>query len=172
MWKTLGQRSQQSSSPPLLHTAHQSSLGSSSFPPAPPWLVPIAVRGVRRVAGPAPLLLVNGASEALVDGLVLGALLGPLAPLQASWSWGSVLTCSPNVLRASWTEEAEATEPSTGRGGVRLISGLLICGTDTHTHVKKKLNAFKRVNYIENSGVAPRSEAKSSLKMLISHHYQ
>jgi len=36
MWNTLGQRSQHSRSPPLMHTAHQSSLGSSSLSPAPP----------------------------------------------------------------------------------------------------------------------------------------
>lgn len=40
-WNTLGHFSQQRSSPPFWHTAHQSSLGSSSFLPSPMWGGPI-----------------------------------------------------------------------------------------------------------------------------------
>lgn len=40
-WNTLGHFSQQRSSPPFWHTAHQSSLGSSSFLPSPMWEEPI-----------------------------------------------------------------------------------------------------------------------------------
>lgn len=40
-WNTLGHFSQQSSLPPFWHTAHQSSLGSSSFLPSPAWEDPI-----------------------------------------------------------------------------------------------------------------------------------
>lgn len=40
-WNTLGHLSQHNSSPPFWHTAHQSSLGSSSFLPSPTWPAPI-----------------------------------------------------------------------------------------------------------------------------------
>ncbi len=111
MWKTLGQRSQHSSSPPFWHTAHQSSFGSSSFPKVV-WLLALAV------------LLCWLRFDAVVP-LVRGALEFGFVQ-DERWSLcGSDLTFSPSVLKMSWTEPVD-TELRTGRGGVRLASGLLI----------------------------------------------
>lgn len=111
MWKTLGQRSQHSSSPPFWHTAHQSSFGSSSFPTVV-WLLALAVLP-RWLPFDPVFPLVRGALE---FGFVQ----------DERWSLcGSDLTFSPSVLKMSWTEPVD-TEPRMGRGGVKLPSGLLI----------------------------------------------
>lgn len=74
MWNTLGQRSQHSKSPPLMQTAHQSSLGSSSFTSR----LPIAVDD------PCPLSM-----HPLVS-----CLPEPLSPEQVVWDWASDLIFS------------------------------------------------------------------------------
>lgn len=118
MWNTLGQRSQQSRSPPLIQTAHQSSLGSSSFPPelpvaadAPLPLVSAPLSMFPLVRGaPAVLLLFPEDNEVVIlegDDVVA---LEPLNPKQGVSDKGSVLMRSPKVLRASWPTD---TDPAT-----------------------------------------------------------
>lgn len=147
MWNTLGQRSQHSRSPPLLQTAHQSSLGSSSFPlelsvpadaPSPLVSGPLSTFPLVSDA-PAVLLLFSEHNEVVevivvVEGVEVVAM-EPFSPEQGVSDWGSVLMCSPKALRASWPAD---TTPNTGRG---LFSGLLIWGK-THT---KTLDCFKTV---------------------------
>lgn len=138
MWNTLGQRSQHSRSPPLIQTAHQSSLGSSSFPPelpvpadALPTLASVPLSKFPLVSGaPAVLLLFSEDNEVVevivpVEGEEV-ATPEPFSPEQGVSDWGSVLMRSPKALRASWPAD---TTPNTGRG---LFSGLLIWGK-THT---------------------------------------
>lgn len=149
MWNTLGQRSQHSRSPPLIQTAHQSSLGSSSLPPGlpvsevnPPPLVSVPLSKFPLVSG--VLLLFSEDSEVVevivvVEGEEVVAL-EPLSPEQGVSDWGSVLMRSPKALRASCPVD---TTPSTGRG---LFSGLLIWGkTHTHTHHHNHLILFSHI---------------------------
>lgn len=119
MWKTLGQRSQHNRSPPLIQTAHQSSLGSSSFPAQfsfPPSLASVPFCKFPLVRVSAMLLLssehvVTVAKElAASEQFVLG---------HRASDGGSVLMLSPKVLTL-WPGD---TSPTTGRG---LFSGLLI----------------------------------------------
>lgn len=139
MWNTLGQWSQHSRSPPLMQTAHQSSLGSSSFPPelpvpadAPPPLVSVPLSEFPLVSGaPAVLLLFSVDNEVVEVKVVVEGeevvVLGPFSPEQGASDWGSVLMHSPKALGSSWPVD---TAPTTGRG---LFSGLLIWGK-THTN--------------------------------------
>lgn len=132
MWNTLGQWSQHSRSPPLIQTAHQSSLGSSSFPlelsvaadtPSP--LVSVPLSKFPLVSGAPAVLLFFSEHNEVVEVIVVMegeevAALEPFSPEQEVSDWGSVLICSPKALRASWPAD---TTPNTGRG---LFSGLLI----------------------------------------------
>lgn len=133
MWNTLGQRSQHRRSPPLIQTAHQSSLGSSSFPlaDAPPPLVSVPLSEFPLVSGVPAVLLLFSEDNEVVEVIVVVeeekvAALEPFSPEQGVSDWGSVLMCSPKALRASWPVD---TTPNTGSG---LFSGLLIWGK-THT---------------------------------------
>ncbi len=132
MWNTLGQRSQHSKSPPLIQTAHQSSLGSSSFPPelpvpadALPPLVSVPLSKFPLVSGAPAVLLLFSEDNEVVEVIVVVegeevVTLEPFSPEQGVSDWGSVLMRSPKALRASWPTD---TTPNTGRG---LFSGLLI----------------------------------------------
>lgn len=145
MWNTFGHRSQHSRSPPLIQTAHQSSLGSSSFPPRVPAAAdaPLPVVSVHLpksplVSGVPAVMLLFSVDDEVVEVMVLVeedamVALDPFSPEQAVSDWGSVLMRSPEALRASCVEEPT---PSTGRG---LFSGLLIWGK---THMLM-LDCFK-----------------------------
>lgn len=122
IWKTLGQRSQHSRLPPLIQTAHQSSLGSSSFPPE---FAVSADAPFPFVSGMVVMLLWFSADNEVVDVrmAVEGAEVAapePFSPEQEVSEGGSVLMCSPKALSTSWPVDAM---PKTGRG---LFSGLLI----------------------------------------------
>lgn len=141
MWNTLGQRSQHSRSPPLIQTAHQSSLGSSSFPPelsvpadCPP-LVSVPLSKFPFVSKVPATLLLFSADNEVVEVIVVVEGDEPFSPEQGVSDWGSVLMRSPKALRASWPADMA---PNTGRG---LFSGLLIW-RKMHT---KTLDHFKTV---------------------------
>lgn len=149
MWNTLGQRSQHSRSPPLIQTAHQSSLGSSSFPlefsaaavtPSP--LVSVSLSAFPFVSGAlaAPPFFSGHSEVAEVVVVAEGeevAALEPFSAEQGVSDWGSALMRSPKALRESWPMD---TDPKTGRG---LFSGLLICGKMQEK--KRALACFKTV---------------------------
>lgn len=119
MWKTLGQRSQHNRSPPLIQTAHQSSLGSSSFPAQfsiPLSLVSVSCWKFPLVRGSAMLLL---SSEHVATAVEELAALEPFVFRHGASVRGSVLMLSPKALALRPGD----TSPSTGSG---LFSGLLI----------------------------------------------
>lgn len=134
MWNTLGQWSQHSRSPPLIQTAHQSSFGSSSFPPRPPvpagtslTLVSVTWSEFPLVSGGPAVLLLFSVDDEVVEVMVFVeednvVALEPFSPEQVVSDCGSVLMRSPRDLRAS---------VRTGKG---LFSGLLIWGK-THTKI-------------------------------------
>lgn len=132
MWNTLGQRSQHSRSPPLIQTAHQSSLGSSSFPlefsvPAVTPSSSVTLSAFPFVSGALAALPFFSEHDEVAEVVVVAegeewAALEPFSAEQGVSDWGSVLMRSPKALRGSAPID---TDPKTGRG---LFSGLLNCG--------------------------------------------
>lgn len=137
MWNTLGQRSQHSRLPPLIQTAHQSSLGSSSF--LPPVASPLfsTFPLVSREFKSFTLFLVDTEEKevaVLVEDDDVEALV-PFSLEQGASDSGSVLMRSPRPLWASWPVD---TSP------IGLSSGLLICGEKhTQKHYNKSLRGVQ-----------------------------